>query len=74
MEKSKSLSTNVSLAVSVCPWWYWRTMTLISDAAHLLMYYDKHFQTDHEFCVIVFDHEQIKDATAGGQEKVILTM
>ena len=29
------------------------------------MYYDKHFQIDHEFCLIAFNHEQIKDATTG---------
>lgn len=41
----------------------------MSDAAHkrhLLMYHDKRFQTDHEFCLIAFNHEQIKDATTGG--------
>ena len=30
------------------------------------MYHDKQFQTDHEFCLIAFNHEQIKDATTGG--------
>ena len=44
------------------------TKGLISDAAHkrhLLMYHDKRFQTDHEFCLIAFNHEQIKDAMTG---------
>ena len=30
------------------------------------MYHDKQFQTDHEFCLIAFNHEQIKDANTGG--------
>ena len=41
----------------------------MSDAVHkkhLLMYYDKHFQIDHKFCLIAFNHEQIKDVTTGG--------
>jgi hypothetical protein len=41
----------------------------ISDIAHkrhLLMYYDKRFQTDHDFALIAFNHEQIKDSTTGG--------
>ena len=52
----------------------------ISDAAHkrhLLMYHDKRFQMDHEFCLIAFNHEQIKDATTSGflmTERIILTM
>ena len=42
---------------------------LMSDAAHkryLLMYHDKRFQTDHEFCLMAFNNEKIKDATTGG--------
>lgn len=42
---------------------------LMSDAAHkrhLLMYHDKWFQMDHEFCLTAFNHEQFKDATTGG--------
>jgi len=42
---------------------------LLSDAAHkkhLLMYHDKRFQRDHEFCLMSFNHEQIKNGTTGG--------
>ena len=42
---------------------------LMSDLAHkkhLLMYHDKPFQKDQEFCLIAFNHEQIKDSTTGG--------
>ena len=40
----------------------------ISEAEHkkmLLMYYDKHFQTDYYFPMIAFNQEQIKKGTTG---------
>ena len=30
------------------------------------MYHNKRFQKDHKFCLIAFNHEQIKDCTTGG--------
>jgi len=40
----------------------------LSDAEHkklLLMYHDKHFQTDDYFPIIAFNHEQLKAGTTG---------
>ena len=77
-EEPESIWKNPSLYPMMFPWLFpyglgsigdQRHKGRISDAAHkkhLLMYHDKRFQTDHEFCLIAFNHEQIKDATTGG--------
>ena len=40
------------------------------------MYHDKQFQQDHEFSLIGFNQEQIKDSTTGGylvtQQKTLM--
>jgi hypothetical protein len=38
----------------------------ITHKRHLLMYYDKRFQTDPHFPLIAFNHEQIKQSTSAG--------
>ena len=41
----------------------------VSSKAHkkqLLMYHDKRFQKDRLFCLVAFNHEQIKDSTGAG--------
>src|SRR5215471_20918599 len=38
----------------------------IQHKRHLLMYYDKRFQTDQYFPFIAFNQEQIKNSTTGG--------
>ena len=34
---------------------------------HLLMYHDKHFQTDVHFPIIAFNHNQLRSATHGSR-------
>jgi hypothetical protein len=41
-------------------------LSTMAHKGHLLMYHDKHFQTDPHFPLIAFNHEQIKDSTTGG--------
>ena len=77
-EEPESIWKNPTLYPKMFPWLFpyglgcigeQQHKGLMSDAAHkrhLLMYHDKRFQTDHEFCLIAFNHEQIKDATTGG--------
>lgn len=74
----ESIWRNPSLYPQMFPWLFpyglggvghSRQKGKLSDAAHkrhLLMYHDKRFQRDHEFCLIAFNHEQIKDSTTGG--------
>lgn len=77
-EKPESIWHNPALYPQMFPWLFPYGLGgigesfhkgVMSDAAHkrhLLMYHDKRFQKDHEFCLIAFNHEQIKDCTTGG--------
>ena len=77
-EEPEGIWQNPALYPQMFPWLFpyglggngdQRHKGTISDAAHkrhLLMYHDKIFQMDHEFCLIASNHEQIKDAPTGG--------
>ena len=77
-EEPEGIWQNPALYPQMFPWLFpyglggigdQRHKGTMSDAAHkrhLLMYHDKRFQMDHEFCLIAFNHEQIKDATTSG--------
>ena len=41
-------------------------MSTLTQKQHLLMYHDKRFQTDPNFPLIAFNHEQIQQSTTGG--------
>jgi hypothetical protein len=77
-EKPESLYDNPMLYPLMFPWLFpyglggigntFRDKKLpdIQHKRHLLMYYDKRFQTDQYFPFIAFNHEQIKNCTSGG--------
>ncbi|KAK0449812.1 uncharacterized protein EV420DRAFT_1275139, partial [Desarmillaria tabescens] len=70
----QSIYHNTSLYPSMFPWLFpygkgGVGSSSLSDAAHkkwLLMYHDKHFQTDVGFPFVAFSHEQVKTSTTGG--------
>ncbi|KAK7023591.1 hypothetical protein VNI00_016630 [Paramarasmius palmivorus] len=73
-QEGESIWKNPSLYPKMFPWLfpygYGGVGTCdISDSAHkkyLLMYYDKRFQTDENFPIVAFSHEQVKAATSAG--------
>ncbi len=73
VEMLESIYNNPSLYPSMFPWLFPYGMggigtTGMSDAEHkkwLLMYHNKHFQTDN-FPFVAFSHKQIKASTTGG--------
>ncbi|KAF8240071.1 hypothetical protein L208DRAFT_1234532 [Tricholoma matsutake] len=70
----ESIYQNPGLYPQIFPWLFpyghgGIGSTALSDKEHkrhLLMYHDKHFQTDINFPFVAFSHEQIKASTTGG--------
>ena len=70
----ESIYNNPELYPQMFPWLFPYEMggigsTSLSDPehkCHLLMYHDKHFQTDIYFPFVAFSHAQVKASTTGG--------
>jgi hypothetical protein len=77
-KEPQSIYNNPQLFPSMLPWLFpyglggigntqhQGNLSSIAHKRHLLMYHDKRFQTDPNFPLIAFNHEQIKDSTTGG--------
>ncbi|PBK94388.1 hypothetical protein ARMGADRAFT_1045754 [Armillaria gallica] len=75
-EHPESIYNNLTLYPSMFPWLFSYGLrgvglTHLSDTTHkkwLMMYHDKHFQTDVGFSFVAFSHEQIKAILQTEQE------